>query len=64
MNENLAKHYKQLKGKTVKQIIHDNDFWGLEFTDGTVAWIVTDAEINGPGFLDIIPPIKIGRNKK
>jgi len=49
--------YKQLIGKTIKGIaVSQNlDFQdiGLEFMDGTVAWVQCDPEGNGPGFLAI-----------
>jgi len=51
-----VKHLSQLKGKTVKAInVDDQDdrVYGLEFEDGTTAWILCDPEGNGPGFLDI-----------
>ena len=53
------KHYGQLKGKTVKRIVEDGGasgmgvIYGIEFSDGTIAWIQRDAEGNGAGFLDI-----------
>ena len=50
-------HYGQLTGKIVKAVVkssHDsNAFYGLLFTDGSVAWIQRDEEGNGPGFLEI-----------
>ena len=54
-----AKHYGQLVGKTIKRVVRDGnpdgigEMYGLECTDGTVAWIQQDAEGNGPGFLSI-----------
>lgn len=32
------------------------DIYGIEFDDGTVAWILCDPEGNGPGHLDIQKP--------
>lgn len=65
-NNYMFKHLKSLIGKKVKGLAVDNtretlaDFgepiWGLEFTDGTVAFVMTDPEGNGPGFLEIIKP--------
>jgi hypothetical protein len=60
-NSDYIKHYSQLKGKTVKglTVVEDDeasglgDIYGLEFTDGTIAWIQRDEEGNGAGFLDI-----------
>lgn len=59
-NDPFVKEYKQLTGKTVKRVVTsdmsggDSDaVYGLEFTDGTVAWILCDPEGNGPGFLSI-----------
>ena len=56
------KHYGQLNGKTVKEVVHDgkdyDSFYGLRFTDGTIAWIGQDPEGNGPGFLEIATPQK------
>ena len=55
-----TKNYGKLKGKTVCQVVNDGDasgdglYFGLEFADGTIAWILRDEEGNGPGFLDII----------
>ena len=57
--EVYTKHYGKLKGKTVKQIVNDGGssgeglIYGLEFTDGTISWILRDEEGNGAGFLDI-----------
>ena len=50
-----AEHYQQLAGKTVSHVVIDKEsgFYGLKFTDGTIAWISRDEEGNGPGFLDI-----------
>ena len=50
------KHYSKLIGKQIKRVVHDDAdqvAFGLEFTDGTIAWIMCDPEGNGPGFLDI-----------
>ena len=52
-----SQYYGQLVGKTVNGVVVDlsnvESCWGLEFTDGTTAWIMRDEEGNGPGFLDI-----------
>lgn len=54
-----VKHFGQLIGKTVKAVAvseQDGDTeeaFGLMFTDGTVAWVMTDPECNGQGWLDI-----------
>lgn len=48
------KYYKQLVGKRVNQVLFNGtDEFGLEFTDGTIAWILCDWEGNGPGHLEI-----------
>ena len=59
------KEYSKLKGKTVRLVIRDSapaelggTCYGLEFTDGTLAWIMMDPEGNGPGFLEIVEPEK------
>lgn len=53
-------HLSKLKGKTVLDIVKDpsdgDDFYGLHFTDDTVAWVMRDPEGNGPGHLDIQHP--------
>ena len=52
-------NYSRIVGKTIKRIVNDGDetglgpIFGLEFTDGTVAWIIRDEEGNGTGFIDI-----------
>ena len=57
----IAEHLSQLVGKTVKQVVYHpiegdvDDCWALEFTDGTIAWIVKDPEGNTGGWLDIVP---------
>lgn len=54
-----TEHLGQLAGKTVKGICYApaddcmEEIYGLEFTDGTVAWILRDPEGNGQGHLDI-----------
>ena len=56
----IVKHLAQLVGKTVKNVVHApaegyvEEGWGLEFTDGTIAWILCDAEGNGNGWLEIV----------
>jgi len=56
--EAIKKH-GQLKGKTVKSIVEDcgasgmGVIYGIEFSDGTNAWIQRDEEGNGAGFFDI-----------
>ena len=62
-NNAAAEHLSQVVGRTVAGIAVDSDSeadfgepcHGLRFGDGTVAWIMRDAEGNGPGFLDIEP---------
>lgn len=55
----FVKEYSKLIGKTVKNILIDHSdptigqVYGIEFTDGTMAWILCDPEGNGPGFLEI-----------
>ncbi len=62
-----VRHYRRLLGKTVKRIVYNRSMgqttYGLEFTDGTVAWIDCDPEGNGPGFLDIKPEAKTPRHR-
>jgi hypothetical protein len=52
-----VRYYSTLVGKTVKAIVMNRCLgqttYGLEFTDGTIAWVDCDPEGNGPGFLDI-----------
>ncbi len=53
----MVNHYQKLVGKTVKSVCYNGDecepMYGLEFADGTCAWILRDPEGNGPGHLDI-----------
>lgn len=54
----FEKEYSKLNGKTVKQVVNDggvgsDKVYGLQFTDGTIAWILCDPEGNGPGFLEV-----------
>lgn len=56
---------QQLVGKTVQRIVRDaadeDSFLGLQFTDGTVAWIQSDGEGNSSGYLNIEPvPLATG----
>jgi hypothetical protein len=55
-----VRYYSALVGKTVKAVVESRSSgqvcFGLEFTDGTIAWIDCDAEGNGPGFLKIQRP--------
>lgn len=57
--------YGRLIGKTVVKIIRckdpldDETVYGICFQDMTVAWVLSDPEGNGPGFLDVCdPPVK------
>ena len=55
--------YRQLIGKTVEAVAIDRvtpqgPWFGLKFTDGTTVWALADAERNGPGHMEIIPPNK------
>ena len=61
----VVNHLYQLVGKTVREICHDNaagptlggqKIYGLVFDDGTIGWIMTDAEGNGPGHIEIQSP--------
>ena len=53
-------HLHQLAGKTVQNVAYapaegySEALYGMEFTDGTIAWILCDPEGNGPGHLDIV----------
>ena len=54
------RHLSQLLSKTVVKVVRDGgqdeytkECFGLEFDDGTTAWIMCDPEGNGPGHLDI-----------
>lgn len=54
----FLEHYNQLKGLTVVDVVQDgnkgNDqCWGLQMSNGKIAWIMCDPEGNGPGFLSI-----------
>jgi hypothetical protein len=50
---------KDLVGKKVKRLVRDggsqytDEMMGLEFEDGTTAWVMRDPEGNGPGHLAI-----------
>lgn len=56
------KHYSTLKGKTVVGVVVDTEasadlgspVVGLQFEDGTVAYVMRDAEGNGGGHLEIV----------
>ena len=57
----FEREYLKLKGKTVKRVVNDgaadqDRCYGLQFTDGTIAWVLQDAEGNGPGFLSLQDP--------
>ena len=58
-NKYMVEHLSKLTGKTVKGVAFvppdewSEEMYGLEFTDGTVAWILRDPEGNGQGHLDI-----------
>jgi hypothetical protein len=57
----FEKEYLKLKGKTVKRVVNDGGAghdrcYGLQFADGTIAWIMSDPEGNGPGFLSLQAP--------
>ena len=56
----MSKYLNQLTGKTIKRVVKDSSepktVYGLEFTDGSVAWILCDPEGNGPGHLEIEVP--------
>ena len=59
----FEKEYSKLVGKTVRQVVHDQGsgigrVYGLQFTDGTIAWVLQDPEGNGPGFLEVQKPEK------
>jgi hypothetical protein len=60
-----GEHYGQLVGKEVSGVVEDasGEFpcYGLQFTDGSIAWILADPEGNGPGFLEIPPPKRNAR---
>lgn len=48
-----------LVGKTVTGYRVDRDgTGGLQFTDGTMAWILADPEGNGPGHIEVVQPQK------
>jgi hypothetical protein len=48
--------YAKLVGRTVSKVVRHDPFFGLEFSDGTVAWIQCDEEGNDGGFLRILTP--------
>ena len=65
MNDYYKRHYGQLVGKTITNIIEDttNHLYGFECVDKvqgisvgtpTVVWILCDEEGNGAGHLDIV----------
>jgi hypothetical protein len=52
------KHYASLIGKTVRRVAVDQGefgetMFGLLFDDDTIAWVSSDPEMNGAGFLHI-----------
>ncbi len=54
----MARYLRQLVGLEVTAVVrdptHDLDtIWGLEFSDGKAAFILSDAEGNGAGHLAI-----------
>jgi len=53
--EAYAKAYQALVGKTVKRVVKtfEDDCVGLDFGDGLIAWVQSDPEGNGMGFLAI-----------
>lgn len=59
MKDVYVEHYGQLIGKKVSKIakkadgVFHDEFYGLIFNDGTIAWILQDPEGNGPVFLNI-----------
>jgi len=61
-NTAMFKHLEQLVGKKVVSTVRDGgsdyteECFALIFNDGTVAWIMSDPEGNGPGHLDIVRP--------
>ena len=67
MDDFYTKYYSQLVGKTVEKLALDTsdqeNFYGLVFNDGTIAWISCDEEGNGPGHLDIEPANPQRENK-
>lgn len=59
MNKVETKHYQQLLGKRIVQIVESTDrqsFPGFVLNDGKVVWVQCDPEGNGPGFLAIDEP--------
>jgi hypothetical protein len=52
---NEEKQLLSLVGKKITGICRDRSLrqFGLEFDDGSVAWIQRDEEGNGPGYLNI-----------
>lgn len=64
--EYMEKHLGQLVNRTVIGLVNgDSDSeWGLQFDDGTVAWIMSDPEGNDPGHLDIDQTHKTGIGAK
>ena len=55
------RHFGKLVGKTVAKVAYTaaegdiDEGFGLLFTDGTVAWVISDEEGNAQGYLDIVP---------
>ncbi len=56
----FIKEYSQLVGAKVTAVVRDagkdgdmDECFGLQFSNGKIAWIMCDPEGNGPGFLDI-----------
>lgn len=61
--DSLTRFFQPLVGKTIKNVLLQKDPEGgydpeiiLNFTDGSAAAILQDAEGNGPGFIDYIRP--------
>lgn len=55
----MEKYLERLVGMTVTGLVVDKSefqdgVWGLQFQDGSIAWVLQDPEGNGPGHLDIV----------
>ena len=70
-NDYYMGHFTPIMNKKVIGIVEYPDsgdnldkMLGLRFEDGTIAWILSDGEGNGPGWLDIVvPKVKVKKEK-
>jgi hypothetical protein len=59
VNDIMKRHLKPLIGRKITRLFEaedGGDDYGFELDNGTLVWVLQDAEGNGPGFLDLQPP--------